>query len=435
MTTAVKRLGAAVLACALGAPVCAQEKSREPYPRTIPVRVGEDEKPGSLTDIRLTFGGRIKLDAMYTHVSDGDIPSPSLARDHYQASGIPVATGGADEAHTFFDYNAKGTILWFKAEADYDGHEIGTHVEMDFRVNPGAGNEIVTNAYNPGLRHAYITYDDWLFGQTFSLFRNSNAAPETIESSGGPGESLVLVRQPQVRYTFEPGGKPPGGLGNWQLTFSLENNETVLTANGGGTTRNVTGDALVPDAIVRYDLKTGFGEFATAVLLRQLRADKATIAPVTADGTAVGAGLMLSGKIPVFGKDDVRFNLMAGQGIGRYATAATVDDAVITADGSLETIDTFSGYVVYRHPWNARWRSNALLSGMLADNDTASTGLGVTRSITGLHLNTLYSPVEKLTFGVQLIHAIREIEQPEPGGGSGENGSLSRAQFSALYLF
>lgn len=412
----------ALLLLTLTGPAWAAAPETKPYPTTIPVRVEDDEAPLKLTNMAFTFGGRIKLDAMYTHVSDADIATPSLPRDHYQASGIPVSTTG-DDGHTFFDYNAKGTIFWFKAQAQHGAHEIGTHIEMDFRVNPGAGTEVVTNAYNPGLRHAYLTYDDWLLGQTFSLFRNSTAAPETMENAGGPGESLVLTRQPQVRYT----------LGGW--AFSLENNEAVLTANGGTTTRNVTGDARLPDLIVRYDFKPGFGEYATAVLLGELRADNTPIAPVAANGTALRAGLMLSGKVPSFGGDDVRFNLMGGQGIGRYAHAATVDDAVIQSDGSLETIGTVSGYVVYRHPWNARWRSNFLLSGMLADNDTQSTGLGVTRSVTGAHLNTLYSPVDKLTFGVQIIHAIREIEQPEPSGDSGENGSLTRLQFSAFYFF
>jgi hypothetical protein len=413
-----------LLALALPALSVAAEKAPpKPYDKTIPVSEGEDAPPEKLANIKLVYGGRIKLDAMYTHVSDADIPSPSLPRDHYQASGIPVAAGGTDEAHTFFDYNAKGTMLWFKGDADYGSHEIGTHVEIDFRVNPGAGNEVVTNAYNPGLRHAYLTYDNWLFGQTFSLFRNITAAPETIDSAGGPGESLVLVRQPQVRYT----------LGGWQV--SLENNETSLTANGGSSTRNVTGDARLPDLVVRYDFAPGFGQFASALLLRQLAADNAALAPVSADGTATGLGVMLSGRIPAFGEDDVRFNVMAGEGIGRYATAATIDDAVVRADGSLDPIPLVAGYVVYRHVWTPRWRSNALLSGMLADNDTEQTGLGVTRSVSGVHINTLYSPVEKMTFGMQLIHAIREIEQPEAGGDSGEHGELTRLQFTVMYIF
>lgn len=403
-------------------PLAASAAAPQPYPNTIPV--GQDEPPALVRDVEYAFGGRVKLDAMYTHVSDGDIPTPGFPRDQYQAAGIPVSATGNDESHEFFDYNAKGTILFFKATAQLAGHKLGTHVEMDFRVNPGAGSEVVTNAWNPGLRHAYLTYDDWLFGQTFSLMRNINAAPDTIESAGGQIESLVIVRQPQLRWTR-------GGF-----AISLENSETVLTANGGASTRNLSGDSVLPDLVVRYDFKPGYGEYAAAALVRQLRANDFATAPVTADGTATAGGLMLSGKLPAFGEDDLRFNFIAGNGVGRYATAATVDDAVIKADGSLETINTLSGYAVYRHVWTPRWRSNLLLSGMLADNDTQSTGLGVTRSVTSASLNTLYTPVEKLTFGVQLIHAIREIEQPQSGSDdAGQHGSLSRLQFTGMYSF
>jgi hypothetical protein len=400
----------------------AAEKKAEILP-TIPVPYPKDPVPAA-SSIDITFGGRIKLDAMYTRTSDGDIPTPSFPRDQYQPAGIPVAgSSGAEDPHSFFDYTAKGTILWFKASAHVGEHALGSHVEMDFRINPGAGNEIVTNGWTPGLRHAYLTYDDWLFGQTFTLFRNINAAPDTMESAGGAIESLVIVRQPQVRYTL-------GGF-----AVSLENSETVLTANGGASTRNVTGDSQLPDVVVRYDLKTGFGEYAAAGLVRELRADNVTMTPVAADGSTTAYGLMLSGKLPAFGEDDVRFNVTFGNGISRYATAATVDDAVVKADGSLETIDTLAGYAVYRHVWTPRWRSNLLLSAMMADNDTPSTGLAVTQSVTSAHLNTLYSPVEKLTFGAQLIHAIREIEQPRAGGDSGEYGTLTRFQLTGMWSF
>ncbi|TMP26646.1 porin, partial [Pseudoalteromonas rubra] len=42
--------------------------------------------------------------------------------------------------------------------------------------------------------------------------------------------------------------------------------------------------------------------------------------------------------------------------------------------------------------------------------------------------NLLYSPVKKLTFGVEFKHAERETE-------SGADGDLDRLQFSAKYAF
>ena len=51
-----------------------------------------------------------------------------------------------------------------------------------------------------------------------------------------------------------------------------------------------------------------------------------------------------------------------------------------------------------------------------------------TKSSTSYSANLLYSPEKKLTFGVELKHANREIE-------SGVDGDLTRLQLSAKYVF
>jgi hypothetical protein len=63
-----------------------------------------------------------------------------------------------------------------------------------------------------------------------------------------------------------------------------------------------------------------------------------------------------------------------------------------------------------------------------ADNDTALTGSGQTSSLASARINLMYSPVEKLTFGAELTHAVRELE-------NGEDGTMQRLQFSAMYAY
>ncbi len=55
---------------------------------------------------------------------------------------------------------------------------------------------------NDGLRirHAYLTYGDWLVGQTWSNFAVPDYMPETIDALGYVGGSCASVT-PQVRYT------------------------------------------------------------------------------------------------------------------------------------------------------------------------------------------------------------------------------------------
>src|SRR6185503_5785895 len=98
------------------------------------------------------------------------------------------------------------------------------------------------------------------------------------------------------------------------------------------------------------------------------------------------------------------------------------------ASGELETIPVLSGHVSYRHPWTERWRSNLSIGYLSADNDAALTGTAVTRTVESAHLNIIYTPVDKLLFGLEYMHAIRELE-------SGEDGTLDRLQFSAKFTF
>lgn len=66
---------------------------------------------------------------------------------------------------------------------------VGGKVEVDFL---GAND-------NLRIRHAYLTYKDWLVGQTWSNFAVPDYMPESIDALGYVGGSVK--RTPQVRYT------------------------------------------------------------------------------------------------------------------------------------------------------------------------------------------------------------------------------------------
>jgi hypothetical protein len=82
----------------------------------------------------------------------------------------------------------------------------------------------------------------------------------------------------------------------------------------------------------------------------------------------------------------------------------------------------------YRHLWSETWRSNLTLGYLSVDNDTDLTGMGVTKNASSVHINLIYSPVPKLDFGVEYMHANRKVE-------NGNEGALNRFQFSAKYAF
>src|SRR6187551_1180394 len=61
---------------------------------------------GTYDGTTVTYGGYVKLDALFSSYDDGSLPSGSLGRDFYVPSLTPI--GGA-EANTTFDMHARQT--------------------------------------------------------------------------------------------------------------------------------------------------------------------------------------------------------------------------------------------------------------------------------------------------------------------------------------
>ena len=413
--------GAATLV-SLSANATAPALDPQPYEKTVPVREEPSAPPVGIGAVKVTYGGFIKLDALFSIFSDGRVASTDQGRDYFRPISIPVATPAAEDARSTLDLHAKDSRFFFKVDTEVSGHTLGGMLELDYRTLAGGANEVVTNAFTPRMRRAFVTFDEWTLGQEWTTFRNADAAPEHIDDIGGPVEALNIVRQPLLRYT----------LGS--LAIALENSETYLMPNAGAgtTTSFVTGDSTLPDLVARYDLKTGFGNFAFGALARQLAADKAATggtAPFdVADGKAFAWGLNASGKVPTFAGGDARFGVTYGDGVGRYVSLATVPDAVVDASGGLDTVGVAAGYLSYHQVWTPTWRSNLTLATLQVDNDPALVAGSATKSVDSGHVNLLYEPAQKLLFGLEYLHAIRKTE-------NGQDGALDRVQFSAKYSF
>ena len=346
----------------------------------------------------LTIGGYIKIDALVTNYDAR--PSASLeplGRDYYAGPrSVPLSDGG--DSITLLDVHAKQTRTWLRTETTLEnGETLGAYVEMDFQ-NSAQGNETISNSYVPRMRQAYLTYGDWLVGQTWSTFQNVSALPETLDFIG-PTESTVFIRQPMLRYTSGP------------LQFALENPETRIAGDA------TTDDNAIPDVALRYTLKMDSMDFVAAGLLRALESQDRGEDGV--DDTIVGGGISLSGRIP-FGRDDLKFMLTAGSGLGRYLGVLANFDAVVDDQGDLDAVDVLAGYVSYRHFWSDRVRSTVVYGMFSGDGDIDSAS--------SAHVNLLYSPVRNLTLGVEFMQASRE-------NAGGAEGDFQRLQLAAKLAF
>ena len=354
----------------------------------------------------VSYGGYVKLDVITQRFSGGEPPSASVARDFLIPGAIPV--GGAPSGFDT-DFSARQTRFLFKTATDVGGgHTLGSQIELDFMVTEG-GDERVSNSYVPRLRQAFITYDKWLFGQTWSTFQNVAALPDSLDFIGvTPG--TVFVRQPMIRYTS-------GGL-----QLAVEQPETTVTTSTGG--RLLPGDDVMPDLVARYTFSPSWGTMSIAGIARALRIRDTALG----EDTAFGYGLSVSGKLKLGALDDLRAMVTAGEGLGRYIGLNIVNDAALDATGRLNPIATYSGFAAYRHFWTPTLRSTLAGSYFKADNPVRlTTGLVTDESWNALG-NLIWSPVAPLDVGIEYLYAERTLED-------GRNGSQQKVQVSTRYNF
>ncbi len=383
-----------------------EQRIQQPLPVGAPQ--GTVTKSGfEVGDTTFRIGGFVDLDTHVTNFSDGSVGSSSIARDFY----IPSVTPIGGESSTATDLTAQATRLSFSAQRDVEGDRATAHVEMDF-LGSFQGNERVSNSFSPRLRRAYLDYKGWRIGQEWSTFQDTSAIPESA-SFLVLSDGMTFIRQPQIRYTN----------GNFQ--FALEAGDaTVTPASGAG--RIEADSNFIPDVVARYNLKGDFGSMSFAAIGRQLRLENATT-----DESTFGFGASVSGRVKVGERDDIRFNAIAGEGLGRYVGLNALNGAAINpATGDLEAIPSYGGLIAWRHPFSETARFNVGVSALFADNPTFLKTLNPasTESVRSAYAAVLWDIAPKITVGVEGLYGEKELE-------NGADGSITRFTFSTKYGF
>jgi uncharacterized small protein (DUF1192 family) len=365
--------------------------------------------PNANAGTKFFFSGFMRTDALSSNTDGGEIPDSSAGRDLYVPGGIPV--GSPDEG-TDLDAHIKFSRYIFGVDHTTDtGDKLSARLEGDI-FGGALGTEVATNTTGLTVRHAWLSYNNWLFGQTWSNFMDPAALPEAVDLVG-PTEGTVFVRQPMVRYTS----------GAW--SFSLENPETTITPFRGGA-RIQTDDNSLPDFTARYRWTQPWGHLTAGVLVRQLAYETVGTGAIDDSRSAIAGSF--SGRYNFNPNNDIRFAVYAGQGIGRYIGLGVASDAVLDANGDLEALDGLVGFVGFRHAFSPKVRANIYYATSSYDNEVALTGTGVTKSVDSLSLNMFYTPTPKLDLGAELRFANRELK-------SGAEGELKRLHLVARYSF
>ena len=353
------------------------------------------------------FGGYAKFDSMYSDYSDGTPDGNSLMRQFYYAPQIPIGdgTGGGDATA---DFQARESRLNFRADTTTGGGDkITAFVEMDFFTHVD-GNQTVSNSYSPRLRHAFIKYNKWTFGQTWSTFQDVSVLPEALDFVG-PAESTTFIRQAMIRYTS----------GNLEL--AAENPQTFVA---GADRRDLS---TMPDLIARYTFKLDGGSYIRlAGLLRSLK-----VIPNggSSEVDETGFGVSASAKFVFDNGSDLRAMATFGDGVGRYVGLGFIRDGYIDAtSGNIETAESLSWFVSYRAVWNDKWRSNFMYGTTSIDYNDDLQAAALNDTASSFHVNLIRTVLPKLDIGAELIFGEREVV-------NGTDGDFTRFMLSAKYAF
>ena len=295
---------------------------------------------------------------------------------------------------------AKTTRLGLDFNTNVGGdNKLGGKVEVDFASSDNDKSE------NLRIRHAYLTYNNWLFGQTTSNFL-SNHAPEMIDFGTNVGGGTARI--PQVRYGFNlaPATK---------LFIAAEE------GNGSGTGTGIK--YSVPNLTAK--LTQGFADGKGSVSARALVENyKSADDSDTAWGLAAGVNYQVIDPLKL--SADVSYV----QGNSNYLYGSNTAFYVDPANGNIEQNEAFGVQVGGTYKFNEKLRSTLAYGALFADDGTdyARLNTAANEEVYQAWINFIYSPVKPLDLGVEYINGKRDTF-------AGESKKDNRVGLMAKYSF
>ena len=278
---------------------------------------------------------------------------------------------------------AKTTRLGLDFNTNVGGdNKLGGKVEVDFAGSTTDSNGALR------IRHAYLTYNNWLFGQTTSNFL-SNHAPEMIDFATNVGGGTA-ARIPQVRYGF-----------------NLSPATKLFIAAEEGNSKSGSSDAAIKYSVPNLTAKLtqGFADGKGSVSARALVENyKSADDSDTAWGLAAGVNYQVMDPLKI--SADVSYV----DGNSNYLYGSNSAYVVNTSNGKIAQNEAFGVQVGGTYKFNEKLRSTLAYGALFADDGTDYATLNSTANeeVYQAWINFIYSPVKPLDLGVEYINGKRD---------------------------
>lgn len=334
-----------------------------------------------------------------------------------RASKIPVNCPGDAGCGTDGEsiFSVKQTRFGLKGDLASDAGPVNVLLEMDFF---GVGGSAGTTTLK--LRHAFAAFGPYGAGQTWTLLKDTDASPTTLDYFGPTGQ--FSTRSPQVRWT-------PYKTDSGKFAVALESAGSSLDAGNVTTVfpdLNVTTKTKIPDLTAQYRFDGPWGHWQVAGIYRDIYFESRANPGSSPSGNVSGYGANLAGALKVGTSDKVQAQVAYGKGVASYFNDGFVD--IAPGDGlKAEAAALYGWLLYYDHLWSTQWRSVVGYSEAAQDNTSNQTASAMHKGRYA-SANLLYTPVKKVLVGGELLWGERENK-------NGASGNDSRVQFSAKYEF
>lgn len=348
--------------------------------------------------------GNIRADASYQAEGGGkDMP-------YNQINSVPLE-GNSEQSDRFRStLSATRLGMDFKAPVGAGDKALSGKVEVDFLG--GAGLD------NLRIRHAYMSYANWLIGQTWSNFAVPDYMPETVDALAYVGGAVK--RTPQVRYTTK---------------FSPQTNLVVAAEDPK--------DKLVSDKAINQRFPA-----LTARLNHQF-ADNLNVS-VRAMGhekridtdEEMAWGVGVGTKYEVVPGTTIKADYYHVKGDNSFVSFA--NPGILVKDGNLIQSEFDSISVGLTQQFNDKLRGTLGYGYMKFDDDqdyinALSNKSAANKDLWQAWANIFYSPRKPLSFGLEYVYGERKAYGPvldeDDQPVSGRTGEDNRINAVAIYNF
>ncbi|WP_180057858.1 MULTISPECIES: DcaP family trimeric outer membrane transporter [unclassified Acinetobacter] len=253
--------------------------------------------------------------------------------------------------------------------------DVGGKIELDFRG--GADKDTVR------LRHVYMTYNNWLIGQTTSNFLSTETSPEMLDFNTALGGGTT--RTPMVRFTNKVNP-------NTQYFVALEkgNDENRLPA---------------ATAKLSHKFAEGAGLVTARGLLQEVRVRELD------DDTELGWGVGLGVNYKPINQLILNANYSHVSGDNKFLLATSDNKRYIQRGNDIDLIDFDAFTLGATYKFTPQIRSTLGYGSVIYDENNVTGNDHLQQG----WLNIMYNPVKPITFGMEYVYGERETVDRKTG--------------------